>query len=611
MKNLRRAAFVAFLILFAAIVFRLVTARPGDPGSGEIPLPHEGGRLERKIGARHSEFSGGRESFRTRADSVYAGEDGLQHLEGNVEIIDFGRTGGRNIVISAGHVALDEDRTRFDLLENVSVREKDIVIEAPGFKYDRIQEAFHTVLGAAFATGKLKGTSRSLRYAIGSGELELEGDLRLESRPEASRDIPLIITGDRLFYHRDSGTGEVTGAPVLERGGSRAEGGRLMFILSSDRENLETAVFENGVKAVFQGPDFGDGAYRIEADEARTVLYPETLVSTHFEAKGNSRLVIAAPDGGVTRLDSDYSILYFTPEGELKDLAAWPNVRITIDAAGDSGEPRRFSAARVDYNHQHGALVLKKGPGRRPRADSGGLDIEADQIVIHMRTENVEASGEVRLIMRSGESGTPVGFFSGGKPVFITCGRMSTRADDRRFFFRDQVRIWQERESVSASELDILQETGRVVFRGGVHSLLFRKTGDDDDEEERLEMRSDEMVFIPERNLIRYTGSGRLETQSFTLRADSLAVTLAGTGGAMDRVEAEGNVVIDQEARQGRGERAVYERAAATVVLTGHPVLAERDKGETKGDKLTFYLDDGRIAIENIKRDRSTTVIIR
>jgi lipopolysaccharide transport protein LptA len=239
------------------------------------------------------------------------------------------------------------------------------------------------------------------------------------------------------------------------------------------------------------------------------------------------------------------------------------------------------------------------------------LDIEADQIVIHMRTENVEASGEVRLIMRSGESGTPVGFFSGGKPVFITCGRMNTRADDRRFFFRDQVRIWQERESVSASELDILQETGRVVFRGGVHSLLFRKTGDDDDEEERLEMRSDEMVFIPERNLIRYTGSGRLETQSFTLRADSLAVTLAGTGGGMDRVEAEGNVVIDQEARQGRGERAVYERAEATVVLTGHPVLAERDKGETKGDKLTFYLDDGRIAIENIKRDRSTTVIIR
>ena len=361
MKNIRRAAIAAFLVLFAAIIFRLVTARPGDPGSGEIPLPPEGGRLERKIGARHSEFSGGRESFRTRADSVYAGEDGLQHLEGNVEIIDFGRTGGRKIVISAGHVALDEDRTRFDLLEGVSVREKDILIEAPGFKYDRIQEAFHTVLGASFATGKLKGTSRSLRYAVGSGELELQGDLSVESRPEASRDIPLIITGDRLFYHRDSGTGEVTGAPVLERGGSRAEGGRLMFILSSDRENLETAVFEGGVKAVFRGPDSGSGATRIEADEARTVLYPETLVSTHFEAKGNSNLVMAAPDGGVTRLESDYSILYFTPEGELKDLAARPDVRIRKRPSWGSRRSAMFICARILMRATTAACILFGG----------------------------------------------------------------------------------------------------------------------------------------------------------------------------------------------------------------------------------------------------------
>ena len=38
------------------------------------------------------------------------------------------------------------------------------------------------------------------------------------------------------------------------------------------------------------------------------------------------------------------------------------------------------------------------------------------------------------------------------------------------------------------------------------------------------------------------------------------------------------------------------------MVLTGNPVLVDKEKGVTEGDKLTFHLGDGRILIENKER---------
>jgi lipopolysaccharide export system protein LptA len=77
------------------------------------------------------------------------------------------------------------------------------------------------------------------------------------------------------------------------------------------------------------------------------------------------------------------------------------------------------------------------------------------------------------------------------------------------------------------------------------------------------------------------------------------------------RITAQANVVInqDQPVREGKGDQAVYLVDERLVVLTGHPTLTEKDKGEVRGDKLTFHLADGSITVENSTRDRSLTKI--
>ncbi|GAH32736.1 unnamed protein product, partial [marine sediment metagenome] len=62
---------------------------------------------------------------------------------------------------------------------------------------------------------------------------------------------------------------------------------------------------------------------------------------------------------------------------------------------------------------------------------------------------------------------------------------------------------------------------------------------------------------------------------------------------------------------EGRGEEAIYDPDKESVVLLGNPVLIDKDKGITRGDKLTFYLADDRILVENKARERSATVIKR
>jgi lipopolysaccharide export system protein LptA len=93
------------------------------------------------------------------------------------------------------------------------------------------------------------------------------------------------------------------------------------------------------------------------------------------------------------------------------------------------------------------------------------------------------------------------------------------------------------------------------------------------------------------------------------LTSADLSIRLKAEGNEMERILAKGTVVILQKTKEGRGEEANYDLKTDTVVLTGSPVLVDKEKGNTEGDKLTFYLGDGRILIENKERGRSATVI--
>jgi lipopolysaccharide export system protein LptA len=127
--------------------------------------------------------------------------------------------------------------------------------------------------------------------------------------------------------------------------------------------------------------------------------------------------------------------------------------------------------------------------------------------------------------------------------------------------------------------------------------------------ERRIEAGGDEMTFSPAGREIAFQGKGIVRIPGARLSAATVAISLVEGKKAIKGLRAAGGVVVSQGNYEGRGEEAQYDPATDTLVLTGNPVLVEKGKGASRGDKLTFRLGDDRILIENKGQRRSITVV--
>jgi len=254
--------------------------------------------------------------------------------------------------------------------------------------------------------------------------------------------------------------------------------------------------------------------------------------------------------------------------------------------------------------------VKGKGP-YEARVASSDSEIFAEEISIFLDNNNLEVKRGVKVILnsRKGEK-KRIGLFSKEYPVLINAKEMRYFDEQKRFLFNGDIKAWQEKRILLAEEIVLYEETGKILSTGGVKSIFPHKPKGEE-KEERVEISSDKMTFRPEQNLIFYEKRSSLKVKDIDVRAQSVSVYLSEEEGDMEKIIARGNVVIVQNLGEGRGEEAIYDPDKESVVLLGNPVLIDKDRGITRGDKLTFYLADDRILVENKARERSATVIKR
>ena len=77
--------------------------------------------------------------------------------------------------------------------------------------------------------------------------------------------------------------------------------------------------------------------------------------------------------------------------------------------------------------------------------------------------------------------------------------------------------------------------------------------------------------------------------------------------GKVERIVAQGQVVISQSGRQATGNQLVYTAAEDKFVLTGGPPsIFDAERGKITGVSLTFFRHDDRVLVEG--SDISPTV---
>lgn len=615
---------VLFVAVLAVIAISLITHSRQQLKISQVSENPEEEVLEQKEQIEFFEARGQKGNLRIRADKHYLGEDDHYHLEGNVEIVFLEKSEGEDIFLYGDEVVYDKEGTQFQFVEKSIVKFKDLTIDVSSLEYDADERMFRSDFPVRFTSERLSGSGRRMAYSLKNRDLALDGDVHIELFSELSPVLPIVLEGDKFSFTKRGKKGRLVGDVHLYHGKSWVTSDLLDFKLTANGENIRSMQFKNDVKAFVEEEDGDeqtppltprkDGLrlYRdkreVQAGEVFVVGFSDLPRIRQVSSEGNCLFKFTSASGQITQIKGNSVEFDLDREGELVRFLSSKNAEV-VEWGEAVEESRSLRGDTIVLEDNGNALVVKGKKNNKANVATEDSDIKADKIRISRTNNNMDADGDVQVIFSAQEEGKQVvGFFSEKLPVFVTTQEMRYFAGQKRFYFRGGNKVWQDKDILFSDVLNIHKDTRKVTAEGNISST-FSYVPKDKEDVERVLITAEKMSFNPERDIVHYQGKNALKMEGIVLTAQSIFVHLNNEGGDIKRITATEDVVITQEEYQGTGQRAVFDLKRETIVLTGKPVLIAKDKGKTAGTKLTFYMADGKIVVENKGRERSVTVI--
>lgn len=125
-------------------------------------------------------------------------------------------------------------------------------------------------------------------------------------------------------------------------------------------------------------------------------------------------------------------------------------------------------------------------------------------------------------------------------------------------------------------------------------------------EADRLEVRDEEKRAVYKGNVSVRQGETLLRTAELQVFYSGGGQTPSGAGGSLERIIANGRVIVQSQNRTATGDEAVFEMASETIVLTGNVVLTE-DENIVRGDRLVVDLRTGEAQMQG---QRVQTILV-
>lgn len=612
---------VAFFVVLAVIGVNLITHTKQQTKIGQVPKNTEQEILEQKEQIEFFEARGQKENLQIRADKHYMGEDDQYHLEGNVEIVFLEKREGEDVFLYGNEVVYDKEGTKFQFIDNSRVQFKDLNIDVSFLEYDADKQIFKSEYPVRFSSERLSGSGQRMSYSLKGRTLQLKGDIHLELLSGLSPVIPIVLEGDKFSFVKNGKKGRLEDNVHISHGGSWITSDSVNFSLTGKGENIKTMLFRGNVKASLEeneeGPSsvsnkeamrFYSDKREIQADKVLVEGYLDRPKIRQVTAEGDCVFKFMSDSGKSTQIKGKSAEFRLNREGELVWFLCATDAEIVEWEEGVEAQ-RSIQGDSIALEDNKNSLLTRSKSPNRARVSTGDSDIKAETISISRQNNNMDAKGNVQVIFSTQEGRNQVvGFFSEDQPVFIATQEMRYFASLKRFNFKGGNKVWQDKDILFADVLNIHKDTGKVSAEGNISST-FPYVRKDKEVEDRVTITAEAMSFYPDRDIVHYQGKNILTVENIVMKAQSIFIHLEKGGGKIKRITATEDVLITQEQYQGRGQRAVFDLKKETIVLTGEPVLIAEDQGSTAGTKLTFFIADGKIVVENKGRERSVTVI--
>jgi len=111
-----------------------------------------------------------------------------------------------------------------------------------------------------------------------------------------------------------------------------------------------------------------------------------------------------------------------------------------------------------------------------------------------------------------------------------------------------------------------------------------------------IDVSADRLNADSVRNTVTFEGNVVARQADVTLYADRIQADYSREAGAIDRIEAIGNVRFVQEGREARSPRATFYNLDQRIVLSGGATLRQGEN-TVKGETVTIFLRENRSVV--------------
>lgn len=501
-----------------------------------------------------------------------------------------------------------------------------------GGEYHRDTGVFHVLANAQVemaadeAGGKVQASARSMTFNRAGLALLFDQEARIvhdkQTMTAERATLYLAENQDQFRVIELRGRSTVTPVPGQEASVPQMRARDIDLAFHDGTQALERAVLVGGASMVLVE---GNARRSIEATDITLTTAPDGRTVTHLDARERvtvrtpaqatqaartitaSTLVASGGDRGLTDATFTGGVRFVetTPAGGGRKASerVGTSQTLTMKLGGqlDAVESAQFQqnvkfvdgevsgdADIGDYAAASGRLTLRPGrvPGRYPYVTSGRVTVDAREFIeVDLETENLHARGEVKTVSaaepgagrgRGRAAAETNGLFNSGETMLGfgaefwydgAAGRVRYRGTEKA-----KARVTQGDTEVSATSVDLSDETQDLTASGGVDSTFVARSGKTAGAApQKYRVQADVLEYRDKARTATYTGRPVVLTAPDAVtRAQTMVLTLAAEGRTLERLDARSDVHATMpKGREALADSLLYEAGLDRYTLRG------------------------------------------
>jgi lipopolysaccharide export system protein LptA len=321
----------------------------------------------------------------------------------------------------------------------------------------------------------------------------------------------------------------------------------------------------------------------------------------------------------------------FDEKGQLKRMKQTDNFHY-------SEGPRQAQADSATLENDRNVMNLDA----HARISDATGSTTGDQIELQQSTGDFDARGHVSTTRLPDEKKASSDMLDKDEPSQGMADRVTSANRNHLIHYVGNAVLWQSSNRIQADRVDVDRDKKSLVADGHVISQFLdsgKDSGKDEKGKDNETAKSDDkktkpapaqpiftivkaqhMVYTDADRLAVYSGGADLWRPTLTVRANTLRAWLndnkSDADSRINHAFGDGSVEIVQTSplrkRIGGSDHAEYYSDEGKIILTGgEPQLTDSLRGNTRGDKLTYFTDDDRLLVDGAPHKQVKTHLHR